>query len=375
MSLFATFKKALGFPEEYEDLDDLADLEDTDDNDDTEDIGEHADGSASVATATQGEAAAKVRHSTTREGAQDSSSAEKLPEEFAAVVENQRRKFESIRLSAERQKRALNGRIADMERQIRDLEAEREQLQLENSSMVNRLRGASMPVVSHADGGEIRRLNEENAKLRNELNNVKRQLTAAERRVNELGGADAPTKEELTRLENRLKDLTALNEATEKETGRLTELLSIAESSNKELGERLTAANIRADRLEEQVTQLNKTIETNLTDHALAEEEYRREIKRLTALVNQHNDMSQAPKKRGRKKKNEQPAAETPSLLPEAPVVKISAIDELMDNTDWFAAPEPGPRIKDPEVMESFGYKEQPKKPNKKIDENQLTLF
>lgn len=30
MSLFSSFKKALGFPDEYEDLDDLSDLEDSD---------------------------------------------------------------------------------------------------------------------------------------------------------------------------------------------------------------------------------------------------------------------------------------------------------------------------------------------------------
>lgn len=32
MSLFSSFKKALGFPEEYDDLDDLSDLEDLDES-------------------------------------------------------------------------------------------------------------------------------------------------------------------------------------------------------------------------------------------------------------------------------------------------------------------------------------------------------
>ena len=55
--------------------------------------------------------------------------------------------------------------------------------------------------------------------------------------------------------------------------------------------------------------------------------------------------------------------------------VKISAIDELMDSTDWFVAPDPVPLKKDPEVEENFGYKEPAKKNEAPEDDRQLTLW
>ena len=55
--------------------------------------------------------------------------------------------------------------------------------------------------------------------------------------------------------------------------------------------------------------------------------------------------------------------------------VKLSAIDELMDNTDWFVAPEPIPVKKDPEVEEDFGYKEPPAKKTARDDDKQLSLW
>lgn len=43
-------------------------------------------------------------------------------------------------LSAERQKRALTERVRDLEKQLSDITAEREQFELENKTLVNRVR-------------------------------------------------------------------------------------------------------------------------------------------------------------------------------------------------------------------------------------------
>lgn len=58
----------------------------------------------------------------------------KIDEERSAIKERQ--------LSADRQKRALNDRVHELEQQLASLDAEREQLELENKSMLNKLKVA-----------------------------------------------------------------------------------------------------------------------------------------------------------------------------------------------------------------------------------------
>nr|MDE6049366.1 hypothetical protein [Paramuribaculum sp.] len=78
-------------------------------------------------------------------------------------LEQKREESKSQRLSAERQKRALVERVHDLETQLLNMEAEKEQYILENRSMLNKLR-----VVSVTSGGasdeafdEIERLGSE----------------------------------------------------------------------------------------------------------------------------------------------------------------------------------------------------------------------
>lgn len=409
MSLFSSFKKALGFPEEYDDLDDLSDLEDLDESesapaataqsprDDDDAVGPEleiltdaimtclrdASGSAAISDDTRGELASILERAysamalNVRKRLEHNWQLEKADynreisgfRKSEADFDSQRRKFESDRLSSDRQKRALNDRISDMENRIRDLEAEREQLLLENKCMVNKLRGATITAdLTAKSGNDSSKQSKENERLRRELNNVKRQLAFSEKRLKELDDEERPTAEQVKAIEEQIKRFEAVKESKDAEIRRLTNRLELSEAANTELGERLSRAVAEIDEYKSDVATLNATIEANLTDHALSQASLTKEIARLKELLDS-NKAPKEPKRRGRKRK------ETVEGIPAKPTVKISAIDELMDNTDWFSAPEPGPRIKDPEVIENFGYKEQPKKPSKKYDENQLTLF
>lgn len=81
--------------------------------------------------------------------------------------EDKRNELTAKQLSAERQRRALNERVKDLETHIAELEAEREQLQLENKSLINKVKVAG---VFEKESGElaedIKKLQAENNRLR-----------------------------------------------------------------------------------------------------------------------------------------------------------------------------------------------------------------
>ncbi|MDE6928793.1 MAG: hypothetical protein K2P06_08725, partial [Muribaculaceae bacterium] len=59
-------------------------------------------------------------------------------------IDNDRSAIKERQLSADRQKRALTDRVHELEQQLATLDAEREQLQLENKSMLNKLKVAQI---------------------------------------------------------------------------------------------------------------------------------------------------------------------------------------------------------------------------------------
>lgn len=405
MSLFNSFKRALGFPDEFDDLEeDYSDLEDND-LEVEEIIAEQAatvnmpDESAAgddvlISEIVDGIIQCDNENEATRRSAlndlvsrmlnayrsrcQDIEEAHwndhltavnKENSQLKSEIERNDKKlkeFEMASLSTTRQKRAMNERLSEMERQISSLEAEREQLQLENRYMINKLRGSSMPVVNAAGplAEELKRLNEETQAQKKELNHVKLQLAEAEKRLRQSNAGDTITPEQLLEVEEKLKEFEKIKNNKEVRIKSLSEKVKDLEQENTNLAERLNAELSKSRDLSEQVRQLNDTVAQNLKDNAAFCDELREENRRLTSMINSGD----TPGKKTISHSRAKTSAKDKSL-------KISAIDELMESTDWFEATPPGPRIKDPEVLENFGYKETPKKPSKKTNDNQLTLF
>lgn len=333
----------------------------------------------------------------------------KLKSEYNSVRQ-QREEFQSAQLSATRQKRALNDRIRDLESQVMTLVAEREQYQLENRSMASRLRNideaatAPAPTDVNATSSLKARikelteaLSESEAKVKvatDEAANLKKQLetTAAINSGDDLQPDASDTLNELKELQESIEPLRRLKDAAEAKVIELTKENKQSDATIASLQKRLGDEAMAAESALAEIDRLKSTIETNLYAHAEAEAELRNEIKRLNELIvaprpQQIADSQTAydndrPEQAKRKKKKRKSKHDYSAQLPEiadhdtdTQHVKISAIDELMDSTDWFVAPEPVPLKKDPEVEENFGYKEPAKKNDAPEDDRQLTLW
>lgn len=122
-------------------------------------------------------------------------------------VEKKRNDLNEQHLSDGRQKRALNERIRDLEKKILELEADREQLDIENKSLVNKIKVAN---VLEADvqamreelttlkanqsintDEEVARLNDQNQKLSDDIISLKSEI---DRLNGEIAGKDETLK-------------------------------------------------------------------------------------------------------------------------------------------------------------------------------------
>ena len=300
---------------------------------------------------------------------------EKIKSEYHSLKQ-QREEFESARLSASRQKRALNDRIRDLESQVINLQAEKEQYQLENRSMLNKLRVAGVRANADPDAeAELQRLTSENLALQDKAaagaSEIEK-LQARNRELTETNDALTKTNDELTaRLEeSQALEMTDEQKATIEEIeARITRFDEIKKKKDRKITE-----------LSEQLKTLRSDNETIKSERDRIEADLRAEIKRLTALINAGDRPEPRTRSDRKSNKNRQKSVDkkAPAVRPdtddEQHAVKISAIDELMESTDWFTAPEPIPLKKDPEVEESFGYKE-PVKKTSRDEDKQLSLW
>lgn len=289
------------------------------------------------------------------------------------TIKQQKEEFKNAQLSATRQKRALNERIRDLEAQVAQLEADKEQYQLENRGLINKLRVAGIKSnVSDGSDAEIDRLAQENVSLQDRIKSLESELMEAQTAA-QAAPAEELQQEMINEIEQRMAEF---EEIKKKKDNKINQL-------GKDLNEARKANSVLKKKIEDLNNELPKTSEA----HEKETDQLRAEIKRLTELINaaeQSTGNIHAGRKRKRRNKSEeipaqQPEPEAlpaPTPLPEEikDRPKISAIDELMDSTDWFTAPDPIPLKKDPEVEEQFGYKEPQRKPTHH-DDKQLSLF
>lgn len=336
----------------------------------------------------------------TKERNRMSADVEKLKSEYH-MLKQQREEFQSAQLSAARQKRALSERIHDLESQVKTLEADREQMQLENRSMINKLRVANVRSASDAETeAGLQRLAQENVELQDKINSLKDKAKSDSKRIADLekelkekteNEPDGKQQLAIAEIEAQIAQFENIKERKNKKINDLTAQNRTLSNNFDKITKELASRNEENTGLNRQIEELNKQIEKQKAAHENDTRSLHDEIKRLTELVNAASVDAPAKNKPGRKRKKNRNNAEqtvdtkvdsqettaesTVSENPEqhAPA-KISAIDELMDSTDWFIAPEPTPLKKDPEVEEEFGYKEPQRKPSHD-DDKQLSLF
>lgn len=292
------------------------------------------------------------------------------------ALKNQRDEFRTAQLSETRQKRALKDRIHDLETKITTLEAEKEQFQLENRSMVNKLRVANVRNSSGNtdDEAEIMRLATENVKLQDNINLLRDKLTAAETQVKELQSSahDEDNLEDLKEIEEQIKQFEQIKEKKDAKISTLSKSVKQKEQDIAQLKSIIGEHQQTTEKLQEEIKSLRNTIEANLRSHAISENELKQKIKELSdSSQNKTVEQSVTENNTETETQQEEPIE---SSKPKQNV-KISVIDELMQNTDWFVAPTLTPNpVRKTEPDDSFGYKEPVRKTTREND-NQLSLW
>lgn len=195
----------------------------------------------------------------------------------ATELEEQKTEIKNAQLSAERQKRALSEKVHDLDNRIATLEAEKEQYELENKSLVNKLK------VSGVKQQELDDALSENTRLLGVIQELKAQPNAEkdseiERLQTELGNITvqrdetAETAEKLTAENSRLQSaLTEKEQELQELDGQFSELQSQYDCLKQLQAEQENIASeskqTKAELLQEKETtaQLNEKLEILVT--------------------------------------------------------------------------------------------------------------
>ncbi len=328
--------------------------------------------------------ASRLRAMTVRAGIQSDDPAQKLSEENVALQD----KITNF----EKQLEEAHSQISQLTKQLEEA-TDPDYLSAQQQAAIDEIeeRMKQFEEIKAKKDNKIAALTEENRRISGQIEELAASRNNSTKEVEQLMAEIDRLKKEADGLKAIVED----SEANRKDSDELKDELKSLSADNDALKSQLSRLSMEKQKLGAEIEKLNAENkhlrETSPVQPTDSEEvnELRNEVRRLTDLINSAEIEPTYRSKRGRKKKrhaetsaryeNSQPQAETESTLPlmeatrPAPA-KISAIDELMDSTDWFTAPDPVPIKKDPEVEEEFGYKEPVRKPTLDSDK-QLSLF
>lgn len=287
-------------------------------------------------------------------------------------LEQRREESKSARLSAERQKRALSERVHDLETQVMSLESEKEQYMLENRSMLNKLRVAGVTGVlpggqpnADAAAEELDRLQSENETLRSEhaaLTAEKDSLTAEKNAlVTEKNALEA----EIERIKEQLSASGSMQQQIDDLESQLASERERHESTKSLLADEQTRNNRLTSELESLRAAMNAAVRNDAgVDEEPEESRFNAEL--TDDVISRKPEDIQPVEKKPRKRRARNEKKKAPA--------RISAIDELMDSTDWLLPSVPD-ATKEPPKEDDFGYQAPPRKAPEPVDDRQLSLF
>ncbi|MDE5968968.1 MAG: hypothetical protein K2G64_07675 [Muribaculaceae bacterium] len=181
--------------------------------------------------------------------------------ERSQQIEDSATEVKQQQLSSERRKRALDARVQELQSKIDSLEAEKEQYELENKSLVNKLRTAS---VQEQD---IKDLTEENARLNSEILKLRKAgATSDNADTDEITVADNAEVEQLTatiaELNQNIDSLKADKAQLLDDVTLLKKRCEIADSMINDLNHRASAAQLTLKQRDEQMEAMTDELET-----------------------------------------------------------------------------------------------------------------
>jgi len=336
----------------------------------------------------------------------------------SAELERQSADTKQKQLSADRQKRALADRVHDLEAAVGKLEAEREQYELENRSLVNRLKVAGV----QQDDAEASRAEAE--RLKAEIERLKQQPAAGadpaetealRRQVAEMSeGIDALKeqqrmstellKDERKRLADSAAELTATKDALTAATAELATAKQEFAATKQEFATTAakltdTAAELAVVRQELDDCRLRLKEANSLLDgfnelqHRM-EEVDRALSSRDAKIKRQKQQLAERDKelKQLRDRIAAEPAPAYATAAPqeadtdippeESPVPRISeselsAMEQTFESEEWFTNTPPAetPSMRPPEDESDFGYHPPRRRSNPPVHPDQLSLF
>lgn len=306
-------------------------------------------------------------------------------------LEQQKTSIREQQLSADRRRRALSERVNDLESQLAKVEAEREQFELENRSLLNkvkladvqpgiieglqqeieRLRGgapAADPAETEALRAEAETLRAEADTLRSSAESLTAELEAAhstatelEERATSLGTELAAKDDEVNALNARVADLTQAQELSKQIYTELQEELTGEREARKKAEDDLA----ESMKIMETVRELESQIGQVQTVIAKRDERIARLKANNKSLKEELNRANERLRRRDDGEGN---------LFSQADADILSAEDDF-ECPDWFVSV-PGPDTPPLRASGSdFGYTEPPRKPQPPENDAQLSLF
>lgn len=287
-------------------------------------------------------------------------------------LEQQRTSIREQQLSADRRRRAMADRVTDLEGQVERLEAEREQFELENKSLLNKLK------VANIQPGVVDEMSKEIEELKQRLANGESapDTNVAEEYEQRIAELTETAEKEKAALQQAIDDLKQQAELSQGMYNDLQQQLSAEREARQTDSAELAQARKLLEEVNEMQAQFAQ-VETIIRKRDERIEKLKAANKRLrdeVSAVKEQLAAVEGPNLFGYAEATAQAEAHADEEIKKV-ASEIAAIEDDFECPDWFVA-EPGPsgaslRTDDGE----FGYSEPPKKPHKPDSDAQLSLF
>ena len=317
----------------------------------------------------------------------------------AAEIEKQSSEIKQKQLSADRQKRALADRVHDLESQLGRLEADREQFELENRSLVNRLKVANVQQDDiDSSRAEIESLKLEIKKLREnpgesreqEIEALKTQISAMTEGIESLKEqqrvSDELLADERQRLAQAKEDLKSRDESLDavraelaSTVAKLTEANSLVEGFN-EVSEKMDEINQMMARREEKIKSQKKLLASREAEidslRKTISENMRLQAEREKALQDEIETLRKAAAPAPEVNLTAEPGPDMESA-PRISDNDLTDIEQTFESEEWFTKTPPAqtPSMRPSEDDPDFGYRPPRRKPQPPHNSDQLSLF
>lgn len=284
----------------------------------------------------------------------------------AKGLEAKRADLKQQQLSSERQKRALTERVHDLEKRILTLEAEKEQIELENKSMLNKVK------VAQVYEKDCEAMREQIASLQSELNksHIAANLTDTDNNIPDSQSSVDPNPELIEQIEKLKTEKAEMAEQIEA-------LTEIEEQYNAMIG-RMEEVEEKMAEIDEMTANKDARIASMKDQLAVAKESLAEKSKKLDDVtaelerIRKERDAAVSQVKAYEKASGNSDRDETPTATVSNRANTLPDSDDILNDTDWIVQPSGNNRRKQTDSRH-----DRPSRPkrNNARDDGQMSLW